>query len=473
MSTHFMGKHFLLDTETARALYENYAEKLPIIDYHSHQSPKEIAEDLRYNNITELWLGADHYKWRAMRLCGVDEKFITGGASDYEKFREYAKCMPKLIGNPLYHWSHMELQRYFGWRGLLSEKTADEVWEISAERLREPYMSARGLIRASDVEVLCTTDDPTDDLHWHKELAEDESFETRVLPAFRPDKALYPDRPTFLPWVEKLSEVSGIKVEDFETLVAALKMRMDFFASLGCRTADHGVEEVFPFEESGGRNEKLRDDAVKAALAGEEITGQQLSCYKLALLRALAAEYTERGWVMQLHLGVIRNVNEKNHAQIGVDSGHDIIDGRIIIPALTAFLSGMFRDGILPRTVIYSLNPGDNAVLCSCIGAFQFSDGSGMPRVTQGSAWWFNDHFDGMVAQMKNFSNLCAFGTFLGMLTDSRSFLSYARHEYFRRILCGYIGQMAESGQFPDDPELLAETVMDICYNNTKKYFSF
>lgn len=467
----FMDDDFLLRGEIGRRLYHNYAAKLPILDYHSHQSPREIAEDARYSNITELWLAADHYKWRAMRLCGVDEKFITGDASDWEKFHAYASVMPKLIGNPLYHWTHLELARYFDWHGTLSAATAEEVWRMSAERLAEDSMSVRGLIRASNVEVVCTTDDPTDTLEWHRAIAAEGDLGFRVLPAFRPDRGLYIERATFAPWAAKLSEVSGTAVTDFASLVAALRGRMELFAAMGCRTADHGIEGEFPA--CASRDPRLPDAAVKTAMAGGVPTAEETAAYKLALLRALAAEYTARGWVMQLHIGVIRNVNARNFASLGADTGHDIIDGRIIIPQLTALLDSFFADGMLPRTVLYSLNPADNAPLCSCLGAFQFSDGSGMPRVTQGSAWWFNDNLDGMRAQIANFANLCAGGTFLGMLTDSRSFTSFARHEYFRRILCDWVGTLAERGEYPADADTLAELVMDICYNNTKKYFGF
>ncbi|MBR2848621.1 MAG: glucuronate isomerase [Clostridia bacterium] len=466
----FLNEDFLLKTEVARELFHNYAEKLPIIDYHCHINPKEIAEDRQYSNITELWLGGDHYKWRAIRSAGVEEKYITGDASDYEKFKAYAAVMPSLIGNPLYHWTHLELQRYFDCDLILSADTADEIWKLTAEKLASPEMSARNLIRRSNVDLLCTTDDPADSLEWHAVLAKDDTFKTRVLPAFRPDKCFNINKPGLAAYYKKLGEAAGVEITDLRSLKEALVSRIAFFDSMGCRTSDHGLDEFPMFVEP---NEYAAGEAMKAALAsdGKDVTAEQLSVFKCEMLAFLAGEYKKYGWVMQIHAGVWRNTNEVMYKKLGPDTGFDTIGGNNITDFAKLF-DLMAKKNALPRTILYSIDPSDNAAIGTLLGCFQTS-GDGYPLMMQGSAWWFNDTYDGMRAQMKQFANLSCFGKFLGMLTDSRSFTSYPRHEYFRRILCDLIGQWVEDGMYPCDMDALAQLVCDICYNNTKNFFGF
>lgn len=465
-----MGKNFLLTTDTAKLLYHSYAAELPIIDYHCHVPPKDIAEDRQYSNITELWLGGDHYKWRAMRSAGIPEKYITGDASDYDKFMAYAKVMPSLIGNPLYHWTHLELRRYFGINMILSEETADTIWDITSECLAKPEYSVRNLIKRSKVELLCTTDDPADSLEYHKMIAEDPTFETKVLPAFRPDKCFNINKPGLADYYKKLGDAADIEITDVASLKEALVRRIDFFDMMGCRTADHGLDEFPMFVKP---NEYAANQAMKTALAsdGRDVTPEMLCVLKCEMLDFLAAEYAKRGWVMQLHMGVYRNANAGMLKKLGVDTGFDTI-GFTNVSGIIELLDSMESGAGLPRTILYSIDPTCNAAIGSVIGAFQTS-GDGFPKVMQGSAWWFNDSIDGMKAQMKQLANLSAFGRFNGMLTDSRSFTSYPRHEYFRRILCSVIGEWVEEGMYPFDPEVLGNLVCDICYNNTKNFFGF
>ena len=467
----FMDENFLLSTEAAQALYHTYAANLPIIDYHCHVSPKEIAEDKVYNNITGLWLGGDHYKWRAMRCNGVDEEYITGSASDYDKFKAWCKCMPKLIGNPLYHWSHLELRRYFDCDLIINEENCDEIWVACNEKLRDPSMSVRNIIKNSGVEVVCTTDDPIDTLEWHKKLAEDTSFPVRVLPAFRPDKAFAVDKPGFASYIAKLSEVSGINVVDADSLKLAFMQRLDHFQNLGCKTADHGLDGYTEFAEAS--NYEL-NEIFKKALAsdGNGITPTEAAKMRTEMLAFLGAQYKCRGLVMQLHFGVLRNQNARMFKKLGPDTGFDTVGNYDMITPLSRLLDKMDAQGKLPRTVLYSINPTDNAAVAALCGCFETS-GDGKPAVIQGSAWWFNDNLEGMRRQMTDLANLSSFGQFLGMLTDSRSFISYTRHEYFRRILCDLIGKWVENGEYPADVDTLAELVADICYNNTKSYFGF
>ncbi|MCI6634522.1 MAG: glucuronate isomerase [Eubacteriales bacterium] len=466
----FMGKNFLLNNETAKILYHTYAAKLPIIDYHCHVPPKDIAEDKQYTNLTELWLGGDHYKWRAIRSAGIDEKYITGDASDYEKFRAYASVMPSLIGNPLYHWTHLELKRFFDCDLILGPDTCDEIWELTTKMLASPDMSVRNLIKKSHVDILCTTDDPADSLEYHKILAADDSFETAVYPAFRPDKCFNINKPGLRAYYDKLGAAAGVEIQDVATLKQALKNRIEYFASLGCRTADHGLDEYPMFV---APNPYAVEKAMETALQsdGADVTPEMLSVFKTGMLQFLAAEYARHGWVMQFHMGVYRNANTNMYRKLGPDTGFDTI-GNNDIAAIVALLDSMESGDGLPRTILYSIDPTQNAAIGSMIGCFQTS-GDGFPKVMQGSAWWFNDTIDGMRAQMKQLANLSVFGKFLGMLTDSRSFTSYPRHEYFRRILCSVIGEWVEEGLYPDDWETLAQLVCDICYNNTKNFFGF
>lgn len=473
-----MGKNFLLDSEAARVLYHNYAAKLPIIDYHCHLNPREIAENRTFSNIAELWIGnpkdgGDHYKWRAMRSCGIAEKYITGDASDYEKFRAYATALPKLAGNPLYHWSHLELRRYFGWEGILTSDTCDEVWSVAADVLALPEFSARGIIARSNVELICTTDDPADKLEYHSLLAADYAdgkFGTRVLPAFRPDRAINCDRAGYADYIKRLEEASGVAISGFDTLCEALAKRIDFFASHGCRVSDHGVDTAVPF--AVAVNRKQLDDTLEAALSGKTPAEGDVAAFKTALHCRLAAEYRKRGWIMQIHYGVLRNVNPVMWKALGPDCGCDVIGGRSSTEQLAVLLGKIAAESGLPRTIIYSANPADNAAVGALIGAFQLSSepyADGMPLLYQGSAWWFCDNKQGMREQLTSLANLSALGCFPGMLTDSRSFVSYPRHEYFRRIFCNLIGEWIENGELPSDTDAAAELVMDVCYNNTRR----
>ncbi len=468
----FMGNNFLLNSDFAQLLFHTYAENLPIIDYHCHVSPKDIAEDKRYSNITELWLSGDHYKWRAIRSNGTPEKYITGDASDYEKFYEYAKAMPKLIGNPLYHWTHLELQRYFNCDTILSEETCEEIWNLTSEILAKPDMSVRNLIKKSNVVALCTTDDPIDSLEYHKAIADDKSFDVQVLPAFRPDKGLNINKKGIKEYIAKLSEVSGVEITDIKSLKDAYLKRIEFFDSMGCRTADHGFDEYAGFVKS---NEYEANLAFTKALEsdGEKVTPEELAVFKTEMFKFFGAQYVNRKWVMQIHFGVNRNVNTNIFKTLGADTGFDIIGGGTIkVYDIAKLLDMLEIENALPRTVLYSINPTDNAAIASLIGAYQTS-GDGYPKVMQGSAWWFNDSIAGMKEQMTSLANMSVFGNFLGMLTDSRSFTSYPRHEYFRRILCDLIGSWVEKGLYPADTEALAQIVCDICYNNTKNFFGF
>lgn len=465
----FLNPDFLLSTETSAHLFHDYAEmtKIPIIDYHCHINPKEIYEDIRFDNITQVWLGADHYKWRQMRTNGVDEKYITGDASDYEKFEKWAETMPMLIGNPLYHWSHYELKYYFGFEGNLNPHTCREVWELANSKLQTPEFSARNLILKSNVKLICTTDDPIDSLEWHQRLKDDDSFDVQVLPAWRPDKVVYIEKKTYSEYIDRLSEVAGIKITDFSSLKKALSNRMDFFAKMGCCISDHGLAYVM--YEPASENEV--NAIIKKALNGETISEKEELKYKTEVLLFLGREYFKRKWVMQLHYGVKRDNNELMYEQIGPDTGFDCISSLAPASSLADFLNALAGNDEIPKTILYSLNPIDNASVGTIIGCFQ---GGGIKnRIQQGSAWWFNDHLNGMKEQMKSFGALSCLGNFVGMLTDSRSFLSYTRHDYFRRIMCDLIGEMVERGEYPNEEEYLEKIVKGIAYNNAVEYFDF
>ena len=466
----FMDENFLLFSDAAVRLYRDHAEKMPIIDYHCHIDPRQIAEDYRASNITELWLYGDHYKWRAMRSCGVDEKYVTGNASDYEKFRAFAQIMPQLAGNPIYHWSHLELKRYFGWDGVLSADTCDECWKFTARKLAQG-MSVREIIKSSGVEALCTTDDPADSLEWHKKITADSGFDVKVLPAFRPDRILGCHKKGYRAYIDRLSEVSGVKITGFESLCDAVRARLDYFAGLGCITADHGLDTGVTFAEA--KNKKEIDDVFRVCAATDSPSPDEheAAVFRTAFLRFLAREYRERGWVMQIHFGAYRNVNAPVFKKLGPDTGFDVISAETGVNDLAKLLSAFVCDGGMPRTVLYSLNPGDNEAVAALCGAFQCSD-DGLPRCLQGCAWWFCDHEPGIRDFLTSLASLSALGRFPGMLTDSRSFLSYTRHEYFRRILCDVVGGWIESGRLPDD-EHAGELIENICYYNTKNYFGF
>jgi len=466
--TPFMNEDFLLKTETARKLYHDHAAKMPIIDYHCHINPRDIYEDKRYDSITEVWLGGDHYKWRAMRSCGVAEYYITGEATPAEKFQKWAEAIPNLIGNPLYHWTHLELQRYFGIYEPLNGKNAMEIYEKCNQILAQPDMSARGIIAKSNVKLLCTTDDPADDLCWHEKMAADPTMPAIVLPAFRPDKAMRADKPDFPQYLQKLEAVVGYAINTMEDMRRALTERIDYFETHGCRTADHGLDYAFYVEAS----EEQLNDIFARAKAGKGITWEEQLAYHTALLISCGKSYKKYDWVNQLHFGCIRDNSRKMHGKLGVDTGFDAINDQSNAMGLSRLLSAYEMSDALTKTIVYSLNPSDNGVVGTLIGCFQ-SDSSIPGRLQQGSAWWFNDHKPGMEAQMISLMSLGAFGTFNGMLTDSRSFLSYTRHEYFRRILCNLVGRMVEDGEYPADMAYLGQMIENISYNNTRKYFRF
>ncbi|MGI5965513.1 MULTISPECIES: glucuronate isomerase [Anaerotruncus] len=467
MAKKFMDADFLLQNETAKYLYHNHAAKMPIIDYHCHINPAEIAEDRRFENIAQPWLLGDHYKWRQMRTNGTPEENVTGSGSDRDKFEAWAETLDKAIGNPLYHWTHLELQRYFDYDGVLGKATAQQVWDTCNKKLADPSMSVRGLIRKSNVKLICTTDDPIDDLRWHKKLAEDPDWEVKVLPAWRPDKAMNIEQAPYTGYIKTLSEVSGVAVSDFDSVCAALESRLDFFASMGCCASDHALD--FAFYAPASKEELNR--IVKDALAGKTLSAEDVLKYKTGILVFLARQYARRGWVMQLHYGAVRNTNSRMFEKLGADTGFDCMGNTLDAFALTRFFDALDATDELPKTVLYSLNGADNAMLGTVLGCFQ---GAGYHnKIQHGSAWWFNDTKAGMEQQLVSLANLSLLGNFIGMLTDSRSFLSYTRHEYFRRILCNLIGSWVEDGEYPDNRELLGKMVEDICYNNTKNFFGF
>ncbi|MBQ9503600.1 MAG: glucuronate isomerase [Lachnospiraceae bacterium] len=465
----FMDHDFLLDTPTAKSLYEKFADmtKIPVLDYHCHINPKEIYEDRKYENIAQVWLGGDHYKWRQMRTNGVDEKYITGDASDREKFQKWAETLPRLIGNPLYHWSHLELRYYFGYQGNLNGDTAQEVWDLCNAKLNSDEFTVRNIIRKSNVKLICTTDDPIDSLEWHEKIKADDSFEVQVLPAWRPDKINNIEKPEFRSYIDKLSEVSGVKVTDMGSLYEAIVKRLDFFAGHGCKVSDHALEYVM----YAPADEKELEAILKKGLNGESISAEESLKYKTAMMICLAKEYHKRGWVMQLHYGCKRDNNALMYEKLGPDTGYDCINNYAPSAQLADFLNALSATDEVPKTIIYSLNPNDDQAIGTILGCFQ--GGGVRNKLQQGSAWWFNDHYVGMTNQMKSLANLSALGNFVGMLTDSRSFLSYTRHDYFRRILCGLIGGWVENGEYPDDEKLLGEIVKGISFNNAVDYFEF
>lgn len=463
----FMNENFLLSNETAELLYHNFAKNMPIIDYHCHLNPHEIAKDRKFENITRLWLEGDHYKWRLMRAYGVEEAYITGDAGDREKFFHWAKTLEKCIGNPLYHWSHLELKRYFGYDGILNEKTAPDVWELCNERLKEPDMTARELIQKSNVHLICTTDDPVDSLKWHEEIAQDNTFDVLVLPTWRPDHAFSITTPSYGDYLLSLGEVSHIRISSFQTLCLALKRRMGFFREHGCCIADHS----FPHIAWRSCSEEDVEAIFTKAIDGRTLTSEEILQFQSALLAFLGRQYHKLNWTMQLHYGVRRNNHVRQFRRLGPDTGFDSIGYSAPLNELSEFLNELALTNELPKTILYSLNPNDNAALDTIIGCFQ--DSSAIGKIQHGSAWWFNDHYDGMREQLSSLAANGVLSNFIGMLTDSRSFLSYTRHEYFRRILCELIGEWVEAGKYPNDPEALAEIVTDICYNNAVKYFQF
>ena len=462
----FLDDDFLLTTPTARRLYQ-VARSMPILDYHCHLDPKEIAQDRRFENITQVWLGGDHYKWRLMRANGVDEAYITGDAPDREKFQKWAETLELAIGNPLYHWSHLELRRYFGYEGVLNGDTAQEVWELCNQKLQEPGMSARNLIANSGVTLVCTTDDPADSLEWHQQLAQDSSFPVKVLPAWRPDAAMGLERPEYLDYLQRLGQAAGVEIRTYADLKEALLSRMAFFDKMGCRASDHALTVAVCQPASEEELERV----FQKRLEGEPLTQEELAAFQTGFLRFVAGEYKRLGWVVQLHYGCRRNNNTRMFHKLGRDTGYDAVLQGTPSLEVAAFLDLLASQDALPRMVLYSLNPNDDEGLNSVIGCFQ--DGTPLGRIQQGSAWWFNDHKAGMVKQLTAFANGGLLGNFIGMLTDSRSFLSYPRHEYFRRILCELLGAWVENGEYPADWKALEKMVRGVCYNNAVEFFGF
>ncbi|ADD02986.1 Glucuronate isomerase [Thermoanaerobacter italicus Ab9] len=462
----FMDENFLLTNDIAVTLYHQYARNMPIYDFHCHLSPKEIYENKRFKNITEIWLYGDHYKWRLMRANGIDEKYITGNADDYNKFMAYAKTIPMAIGNPVYHWTHLELQRYFGIYDLLNEKTAKSIWERANEVINKDDFNVRNIIKKSNVKVIITTDDPTDSLEYHIKLKEQNEFDVKVLPAFRPDKGLGIEKEDFIPWLKKLEEVTGKEINNYEDFLQALEKRIEFFHTVGCRISDHALDYVFYQKASKQEVEKI----FKKALIRQHLTKEEIDSFKTYTLIFLGKKYAELKWVMQLHIGAMRNNNTKMYKVLGPDTGYDSISDFTIAYPLAKLLDALEVEDSLPKTILYTLNPAANYVIATMIGNFQGGKIAG--KMQFGAAWWFNDNKDGMIEQMKALANTGLLSRFIGMVTDSRSFLSYTRHEYFRRILCNLLGEWVENGEAPNDIELLGKIVQDISFNNAKEYVS-
>lgn len=459
----FITEDFLLYNDTAKELYHNTAKDLPIFDYHNHLNQKEILEDKKYKNLFEIWLAGDHYKWRAMRANGIEEEYITGEKSDYEKFLAWSKTVPMTIGNPLYHWTHLELLRYFNIDTLLDEKSAPAIWEEANEKLEG--LSARTLLEKQKVEFVGTTDDPTDDLSSHIKIKE-EGYKITVSPSFRPDKGLNIEKEEFPSWVEKLKEATDISIEDYDDFLEAFANRVDFFDEHGCRSSDHGIDTMF-YEE--GTKEEVASIFLKR-INGENLSKKEVDQFKTFTLLRLGELYAEKGWIMQLHIGALRNNNTRMFKQLGPDTGFDSIGDLPVANKVSNFLDALEINDKLPRTVLYSLNSNDNHILASMAGNYQSSEIPG--KVQFGTAWWFNDTIDGMEEQMKTLANIGLISNFIGMLTDSRSFLSFSRHEYFRRVLCNIFGTWVEEGKAPKDMKLLGEYITNICYKNTKRYFA-
>lgn len=462
----FLDENFLLKTKTAQQLYHEFAKDMPIIDYHNHLIPDQIANDINFENLTQVWLYGDHYKWRAMRTNGIDEAYITGNKSDYEKFEKWAETVPYTLRNPLYHWTHLELQRYFDIHEVLDSKSARRIYEECTAKLQTKDFSVRGLLRSRNVEAVCTTDDPIDSLEWHQKIA-NEGVDITVRPAFRPDKAMAADDVAGLnAYIAKLEAVTDLNISDFDTYLSALKKRHDYFAANGCSISDHGLEQIYA--------EDYTDEEIKSIFskirANQTISQEEILKFKSAMLVHFAVWDHEKGWVQQYHLGALRNNNARMLSQLGPDTGWDSIGDFSQGRQLSKFLNKLDTEDKLAKTIIYNLNPADNELMATMIG--NFNDGSVAGKVQFGSGWWFLDQKDGMIKQMNALSNMGLLSRFVGMLTDSRSFLSFPRHEYFRRILCNLFGDDVENGEIPADMEWLGKVVKDICYYNAKNYFS-
>lgn len=457
----FNGNDFLLNCGVAKELYENHSKDMPIIDYHCHIDAKEIYENRRFNTITEAWLEADHYKWRAMRICGVDEYYITGNAGDFEKFQKWSECLPKMFGSPLYHWAHLELKKFFSIEKPLSPDTCREIYDECNEKLKT--MTVREMIKLSRVKAIGTTNDPSEELTYHS-LLKNSGYPVLVFPAFRPDKAINIDRDGYVDYIKKLAKSASTEITTLSDLKCALMARMDYFGSLGCRAADHGMDNCVPFENGDA------EEIFEKALRGENITESEAEAFKTDLHLFCAREYAKRGWVMEIHFGVMRNTNSKNFALLGPDTGFDTIGIYSDADKLRLMLDRLESEGHLPKTIIFPIYPGKNCVINTLAGSFQQSGIKG--KVQQGAAWWFNDTKSGMESWLKSFCDLFVLDSFVGMLTDSRSFLSYTRHDYFRRILCNFIGELVEKGEYPYDIKQLGQMVENISYYNAKEFFN-
>lgn len=463
----FLNENFLLQTKSAQRLYHEFAANQPIIDYHNHLPPNQIAENYQFKNITEIWLKGDHYKWRAMRANGISEHYITGKATDEEKFLKWAETVPKTIRNPLFHWTHLELQRYFGIKEVLTAQNAKKIYDQTSEMVNSAEFSCQSLLTKMKVEALCTTDDPTDSLEHHISI-KNSSFTTKVLPTFRPDKAMAIDNQTeLLAYIAQLEKVSKVKITDFDSFINALQNRHDFFAAIGGKLSDHGLN----FIESVDYEEIEVERIFENLLAGVRLNDHEKSQFKSAMLVKLAHMDHAKGWVQQFHLGALRNNNARLLAELGPDTGFDSIGDFSQAASLSKFLNKLDSTNQLAKTILYNLNPGDNATFATMIGNFQ--DGTIAGKMQFGSGWWFLDQKLGMEEQINNLSNMGLLSRFVGMLTDSRSFMSYPRHEYFRRILCNMIGNDIENGELPDDINWLGGIVSNICYGNAKEYFGF
>ena len=472
-----MDQDFLLQTETAKHLYHDYAKEMPLADYHCHLNPKEIFEDRRFQNLTEVWLGGmdangvlagDHYKWRLMRANGVSEDYVTGNQPPFVRFLRFVESLEKCIGNPMYHWCHLELQQFFDVTEPLTMESAPRIWEHCNKLLQEdPTMTARGLIEKANVAFIGTTDDPIDDLQWHEKIAEDESFSVKVCPSFRPDKAMNLHKAGFAEYMAKLATTVGKeKLSSVEDVCAALIDRIAYFHAHGCRASDHGFEALFPFRKV---SMKEANKAYKKALAGKPLTQEEIEGYQTTLMLCVGKTYHRLGIAMQLHYSCLRNTNQQMFETLGPDAGFDAIAQNICGEKIFQFLSELNYTGQCPKTILYSLNPVDNAQLVTMANSFQ--DDTIPGKIQHGSAWWFNDNKTGMIEQMTNLANLGVLGNFIGMLTDSRSFLSYARHDYFRRILCNLIGGWVENGEYPNNDVALKQIIEGICFTNAKRYF--
>lgn len=465
----FITEDFLLETDTARRLYHECAENMPVIDYHCHLPPDQIATDRRFENMTRIWLDGDHYKWRAMRSNGVEERYCTGDASDWEKFEKWVETVPYLLRNQLYNWTHLELKRYFGISDrLLCPKTAKSIWNECNQVLAQPDFSCRGLMKRSNVVLVCTTDDPTDTLEHHKAIAEDDSFDIQVLPAWRPDKGMAVENPAvFNSWVDKLSGAANVHIRDFASYMEALRKRHDFFHEMGCKLSDHGIETAY----ADDYTEKEINLIFRKVRCGKALGGNEILKFKSAMLYEFGIMDHEKKWTQQYHLGALRNNNTRMFEILGPDSGFDSIGDFEIARPLSKLLDRLDRTNQLAKTILYNINPRDNALLVTMLGNFQ--DGSAPGKMQYGSAWWFLDQKDGMERQIEDLSQTGLLSRFVGMITDSRSFLSFTRHEYFRRILCNILGNDIAKGLIPSDMELIGRMVRDICYNNAADYFGF